>query len=127
MAFIRLADDLVTDDADEATLRTAVGRLYYALFLLAREKTGLTGQRSIHERIRTAISPHNRSLVSQLGTLGHLRNVADYELQPVIVQDRDWRKNWEIARRNAASALRRLESLSELTPFSSGGEVSDRE
>lgn len=119
MGFMRLADSLATDDADEATLRTAVGRLYYAVFLLARAKTGLEGQRQIHERVRIAISAHNRSLGSQLGTLGHLRNVADYEIYPIAAQDRDWRNNWEIARRNANRVLRNLESFPNLTPSNS--------
>jgi hypothetical protein len=114
MDFIRLADDLVTADADEATLRTGVGRLYYAVFLIARTKTGLTGRRLIHERVRTAISPHDDSLARQPGSLGHLRSVADYEIQPTSVQDRDWHRNWDIARRNARSILRKLELLPKL-------------
>ncbi len=114
--FIRLAETPATHDANEAALRTAVGRLYYAVFLLAREKTGVTDQRQVHERVRTALSSQNRSLASQLGTLGHLRNVADYEMQPHIVQDRDWPNNWVNARRNASRILESLESLPDLSP-----------
>lgn len=115
MEFIRLADALATHDANEAALRTAVGRLYYAVFLLARAKTGVTDQRQSHERVRTALSSHDRSLASQLGTLGHLRNVADYEMQPQIVQDRNWRNNWSNARRNARRILQSLEALPDLS------------
>jgi hypothetical protein len=111
LEFLRLADTLVTDDADEAVLRTAIGRAYYAVFLVAREKTGIHGRQYVHERVRTAISPSDSRLASILGTMASLRLIADYELVPRSPQDRNWRRNWQKTRRNAQWVIERLNAL----------------
>lgn len=48
LTFLDLARDLTQRDQKEASLRTAVNRAYYALFLIAREKTGIRGKRNVH-------------------------------------------------------------------------------
>jgi hypothetical protein len=120
--FLRIADALATDDADEASLRTAIGKVYYALFLIARDKTGIEGRATVHECVRAAISPHDHRLASRLGTIGHIRLVADYEVTTRSPQDRDWHRNWEIARRNARFVLRDLAALPDITPSNPGNQ-----
>lgn len=115
LEFLRVADELVTDDADEATLRTAIGRAYYAIFLLARTKTGVQGRRNAHERVREAISPVNDRLASLLGTIATARYFADYELLPANSNFSDWRLNWERVRRNIDLALEELNRLPDMT------------
>ena len=114
--FLRLADVLAADDADEAALRTAIGRAYYAVYLLARPKTTVQGRRSAHERVRVAISPTNHRLASLIGNMSKHRDVADYEPVPVNPQFRNWRRNRELVRRNAADALAELSTLPDLDP-----------
>jgi len=111
MDFLRLADHLATDAADEATLRTAIGRAYYAMFLLARPKTNVQGRRSAHARIREAISPTNQRLAALLGGMSRIRDVADYEPDPINPQFRNWRRNWEHVRRNVDEVLYELRTL----------------
>jgi hypothetical protein len=113
--FLRLADGLATEDADEAALRTAVGRAYYAVFLVARAKTGVQGKRQAHERVRQAISPVNDRLAAILGTIATVRYFADYELRPANTDFSDWKRNWQNVRQNAIRVLEELESLPDLT------------
>ena len=111
--FLRLADDLATDEAGEAALRTAIGRAYYAVYLLARSKTSVRDRRSAHVRVREEISPTNQRLASLLGSMSKHRDVADYEPVPHSQQFRNWRRNWEHVRRNAYDALEELSTLSD--------------
>lgn len=117
--FLRLADALATDNANEASLRTAIGRAYYAVFLMARAKTGVPGRRQVHERVRTAISPVNGRLASLLGTISTYRDYADYELRPSSEKYANWKRNWEEVRRNATRVLEELETLPDYTPADS--------
>lgn len=112
--FLRLADTLATPDANEAALRTAIGRAYYAMFLLARQKTSVQGRRSAHTRVREAISPTNQRLASLLGGMSEYRDVADYEPVPSNPQFRNWRRNWEHVRRNADDVLLALSTLPDI-------------
>lgn len=108
--FLKIADLIAS--GDEAALRTAVGRVYYAAFLVAREVTGVSTRRNVHDQIaRTLNEMGEAGLASQLGTLRHLREVADYELVPREPANRDWQRNWQQARRNAIRVLSRLREL----------------
>lgn len=96
--FLKLAREL-GHDSDEAHLRTAVGRAYYALFLIARTKTGTRGTNKVHTRVIEAVRKRKeyKSIGSYLDSLRRLRTVADYELIPVEPSDRNWANNWSTA------------------------------
>lgn len=96
LAFLTVARELVLLDKAEARLRTAVGRAYYALFLIARERTGIRGRRDVHKRVISAVRRRRgyRSTADQLDALRRLRVVADYQLLPEDPADRDWTGNW---------------------------------
>jgi hypothetical protein len=114
LEFLRLADELATDGADEAALRTAVGRVYYAVFLMARAKTGIRGRHQVHERIRQAISPVDDQAASMLGSMSYFRMVADYELIPGNPQFQGWQTVWSRVRRDAATVIAALSRLPDL-------------
>ena len=111
MMFLQLADELATDTADEAALRTAIGRAYYAVFLLARAQTSIQGRHQAHHRVREELSPRSSRLAALLGTMSSIRLVADYDLQPSNPQIQDWRRNWRNIRENAAQVLDELDKL----------------
>lgn len=111
MTFLQLADELVTFDADEATLRTAIGRAYYAVFLLSRAQTSVKGRHQVHYRVREAIGSRSSRLAALLGTMSSMRLLADYDVQPTNLQFQDWRRNWEGIRRNATDVLEELSKL----------------
>jgi len=95
LAFLQIAQELAREK-DEAKLRTAVGRGDYALFLLAREKTGVTSTRAVHtEVVRAVRRPSGyRATADQLDAFRRLRVVADYQLLPDDFALRDWSNNW---------------------------------
>jgi hypothetical protein len=95
VAFLDTAKDLAKRE-EESLLRTAIGRAYYATFLVAREKTGIKDKDRVHSKVIRALKG-NRShmaLGSQLDKLRRLRVVADYEMLPDNPSDRNWRQNW---------------------------------
>ena len=115
-AFLDLATSL-TDAiaADEATLRTAVGRAYYSVFLQARDILGIGGRRNIHQRVIIALKRQDPAAGTQLEKLASLRGMADYEM---IVADpllRDWQVNWRQARSFAEHIAGRLSRLERWT------------
>ena len=110
--FLRVANELASEGHDEAFLRTAVGRAYYAVFLQAREFLGLRGQRRhIHNTVISRLKRTDFAAGTQLDKLETLRGQADYEL---LVEDpihRDWHSNWNTASNYAQHILRRLQRL----------------
>ena len=54
-SFLKVAKDLADQQPDEARLRTAVGRAYYSVFLLARSKTAIPNKRDVHSRTHAAL------------------------------------------------------------------------
>ena len=111
LQFLRLADEIATDDADEAALRTAIGRAYYAVFLLARKHTSVRGRHQAHHRVREELGGHSSRLAALLGTMASYRDLADYDLQPVNQQRQDWQRNWRLVRKNANEVLDELSKL----------------
>jgi hypothetical protein len=83
-----VAHALVACGTDEANLRTAIGQLYYAAHLMARE--GLrtkgwepTGRGKDHGLVIAKLAQHNLRVQSdQLSHLKELREHADYHLEP---------------------------------------------
>ena len=110
--FLRLAHAIARDSDDEARLRSAVGRAYYAVFLQARERLGLRGhRRKIHGLVIGRLKSVNRAAGDQLDKLETLRGEADYELEVQDPLHRDWRSNWASASSYAAYISRRLRGL----------------
>lgn len=99
LAFLALARELAGQGADEAKLRTAVGRAYYTLFLIARDKTGVKGKKHVHEKVISAVKGRSgyRAVGDQLAKLRRLRVYADYHMLPERGTNRDWEMNWSIA------------------------------
>ena len=106
--YLRVADSLVSQDASEASLRTAVGRIYYAVFLTARETLGVSGRSRIHGRVIGELRRRDRYAGGQLERLEGLRVVADYQLEVQSAFNTDWQRNYQMARRLANFVLERL-------------------
>ena len=115
--YLALAEDLAVQPDNEAALRSAVSRAYYAAFCLAREHllntNKLFGSRSRRPRLshRTVWLTYQRDVDRRIGMDGNrlrdLRNLADYE---------DVVPNLDNAVRSALSTSRRiLTSLNELS------------
>jgi uncharacterized protein (UPF0332 family) len=83
--YYNLALSLVTDDAEESYLRTAISRTYYACHLLAREKLLLNGwepSRIEHSAvIRELRKGKTRDRGDELNLLREYREHADYHLK----------------------------------------------
>lgn len=92
LAFLEVARALTGAPQSEAGFRTAIGRAYYAVFLLGRERTGVRAKKDVHKRVLQAIGhrlgKHTRD---QLDSLRLLRSRADYDVLAVI-SDGDWQK-----------------------------------
>lgn len=110
LEFLQLANQLAAS-TDEANLRTAVNRAYYALFLLARDKLSITDTSGVHRLVVKVIKRRNNALADQLGSLKRLREVADYEPVPKKEKDRNWQRNWRVAQELAKWILPKLQAL----------------
>jgi len=111
LSFFALAKELGDHSSrDECKLRTAVGRAYYSVFLVARKKTGILDDTDVHSKVITKLRtrPGFRATADQLGSLRRLRTVADYEMEPRVITDRDWAKNWVRANTLVPSILKYL-------------------
>ncbi len=84
---------------DECSLRTAVNRSYYAVFLIARERLGVTQTERAHEAVRDRLRRRNNGerLARQMEQLYKLRTTADYDLDPQDPAYQNWRANWQRA------------------------------
>ncbi len=110
---LKLAQDLA-NIGGEAEFRTAVGRAYYSLFLLAREKTGAYPAKkddSAHALVINAVRKRQGFAVgNDLYRLKQLRIAADYNLLPDDAL-RDWAQNWTTARSLVLRLLPQLQAL----------------
>ena len=110
--FLRVAGQLAQHNDDEASLRSAVNRAYYSVFLLARDKLGLRGsQRHIHHQVIGKLKNADLAAGNQLDKLETLRGEADYELTVRDPLHRDWTSNWRSAANYAEHISRRLQRL----------------
>ena len=92
--FLKLARYL-GESEDEERLRTAVGRAYYAVFLVAYQKLGITAIKDVHGAVIDCLWRRRKTaLADKMFRLRNLRGVADYEMIPVNEHDRDWKNNW---------------------------------
>jgi hypothetical protein len=93
--FWRLAQTLGGAEADDPQLRTAVGRAYYAVFLIARQTTGVVDRHDAHTKVLRRLNERSLGAAgSELDQLRKLREVADYELRPELARHRGWHVNW---------------------------------
>jgi len=97
--FLTLAQSMASSGAQESELRTAVGRAYYALFLMARDKMDVRRRNSVHHETikRLKKTEGYRTMADQLDELSRLRKVADYELTPIKPEHQNWPENWSRA------------------------------
>ena len=86
---LTVANELAKNN-DEASIRTAVNRLYYAAFWYARRDVSLDQDDSadIHQKVIIRLKPKNVS--DKLQRLLWLRKAADYEAVPRRPEHYDW-------------------------------------
>jgi len=112
--FLKLAQDLANTGGEER-LRTAVGRAYYSLFLLARERTGAYPVKkadSAHTLVINAVRKRKGFAVgNDLYRLKQFRITADYHLLPADVALQDWVQNWATAQALVQRLLPELQAL----------------
>lgn len=89
--FCNLASQLCYSGADEASLRTSIGRSYFSAFLSAREKLDTLGHYhpkqsgEDHPRVRNTLGSIGRSdLKNKLLGLSVRRGKADYDLNITV-------------------------------------------
>ena len=95
--FLDVANELAKTN-DEAHLRAAIGRAYYALFLLARKKTGVVTKDNVHTAVQKAMRKRGdlKTAESKLRALSDMRKNADYDplLDPTY---KSWADCWSRA------------------------------
>ena len=110
--FYNLAHDIATAPADEARLRAAIGRVYYALFLISRARTHPGRYKVKHIDVIAAVGKKtNLAAKSQLEAIQRLRHVADYEPTPANAGDANWGANWTRVSAIAARLLPQLQRM----------------
>ena len=109
--FLRVANELAQQTNDEAKLRSAIGRAYYAVMLCARERLGIRAQRRVHRLVISRLRSVDRAAGDQLAKLETLRGVSDYDLIIDDLTQKDWQSNWRVASNFASHILRRIERL----------------
>jgi hypothetical protein len=111
-AYLKVARELAGKDGEEY-LRTAIGRLYYCCFLIARQRTGVTATKDVHRIVITTVRGRAGywGVADQLDNLRRLRVAADYQLVPTDPRRRDWHRNWARAESIANTILPQLQAL----------------
>lgn len=115
-SFIRIAELIVEVDSTEEGFRTAIGRLYYAAFLTARDALDEPGGRNVHNRVAGRLIAHDEIAGRHLRQLFELRALADYDMNVQNPLRTDWRRNYHTARSLTAFILPRLASIRERLP-----------
>ena len=120
--FSSLARTLAAGTTSEAVYRTAVGRLYYSLHLLARDRLGLTPTQlkkimkkmkkgGSHKAVVHAVTTRDMATGGKLDRLRVLRIEADYFLQPSSAQFANWNANYQTAELIATQILPRIQGM----------------
>lgn len=109
--FLRVAAILASSEANEAMLRTAVGRAYYAVFLVARDRLGIVSSEKVHSEVIRVLTRRDRKLGNQMFFLLNLRLAADYQLLPERESEQNWRVNWRRAQDLAEFLLPKIERI----------------
>ena len=96
--FWRLANELAQSPADEARLRTAVGRAYYSIFLIARDNMKIPDTtEKVHGEVIWRLRNYRRAYGDQLAKLQRWRTNADYDMVVRRADFRDWPTAWKEA------------------------------
>ncbi|GEM_PF-1956120 len=127
MEFLNLARLSVNTTSSEAMLRTSVGRTYYALFLIARERLfpgpvpprtvrrkslkGRSEQVGVHKAVIDEVLKRDTATGGKLQKLMELRHAADYWLTPYPHASADWRKNWQDSDVIARQIISRIQRI----------------
>ena len=112
LRFLELACSLADQSSDEACLRTAVGRAYYTVFLIARDRSGIQPtRRSVHWATIDKVKKTHRATGEKLDRLRRLRVEADYYLMPNRPANEYWEKNWARASGLVQNILPRIQSM----------------
>ena len=84
--FLDLAIEL--EKNNEARIRTAIGRAYYASFLTARNAMAIEEKTpEVHKMVLSILYRKNPVIANKLHYLRHQRNIADYDTELVIQSD----------------------------------------
>ena len=111
LRFYELASSLADQSPDEACLRTAVGRAYYAVFLIAQDRFGISPEcRRVNKLTIQKVKKADFATGDKLGRLKGLRVQADYYLIPSREYE-DWKKNWARAKSLVQDILSRIQSM----------------
>ena len=110
---LRIARSLAANTNDEAALRVAVGRAYYALFLTARERLNVKSKKgeSVHVKVVAAVKGENLALGERLDKLRRLRSSADYNLTSSNSGAIQWQQHWERIEPDLARMLSSIQKL----------------
>jgi len=94
LQFLELARELGKSD-DQSKLRTAVGRAYYAVFLITRDKLSVVAGEKTHKEVFDTLYRRRKFTIrDQLMTLYDLRQIADYNMDPENDHCKNWKNNW---------------------------------
>jgi len=104
--FVQLGRQLGSRVSDEASIRTAISRAYYGVFLLARERTGTRSRSKVHERVEKKVGVKiGTRAAHQFNSFRVLRCQADYDLSPSMTA-RHWQRAESIANHLLPQILR---------------------
>lgn len=114
--FFSLAQKLATAPTDEARLRTAVSRAYYAILLATRNRLSITATEGVHGLTIREAKQRYRPYGDQLDAFRRLRSRADYELGNEDPTQRDWGANWGRAETLAKRLFGQVSTLPRTPP-----------
>ncbi|MFQ6089637.1 MAG: hypothetical protein ACE5K0_12160 [Candidatus Methanofastidiosia archaeon] len=81
--FFKLAKELAV--GDEASIRTSIGRAYYASFLITRDKLELELKiPEVHQKVVEILYKKYPSAANNLHQLRRLRNLSDYDTKAIL-------------------------------------------
>jgi uncharacterized protein (UPF0332 family) len=114
--YLSLANDLSKDQNNEAALRSAVSRAYYAAFNIAKDFLNKNGAEisestpSVHHKVWNEFRRRGRTgltVYTNGDRLKKRRGDADYDLEPKNLNGKlkDWSKEVEQSRREADQVL----------------------
>jgi hypothetical protein len=110
--FLDVADELGLS-SEECKLRTAVGRAYFGLHLVARERLGIKSSKDEHRLVKIDVIKQDAGAGHKLKALEKWRILADYLLLPPDESQANWQENWQEVQDLVRDILPRLAMLKE--------------